>query len=204
MGWCLLYSFLLGTFSFFQNLYAPKFQGKTFSIVVPSIILAPIIVILFYVLFGQALVFPSLISAFWYHSLFATMIPAFILGVAGGVFHQTKSFIHQDIVRFKNMTFYLHGLALGLDSRKILFKIVVFHSLISAWAKCLPWIFGEMFVVEAVFNIPGIGYRLWLAARDRDFYHLCILLFIFVSFYLVLISLVSYLNSWVGRKLEAF
>ena len=39
----------------------------------------------------------------------------------------------------------------------------------SASLAALPWLFGEIIVVEAVFNAPGLGLGAWRAAKARDY-----------------------------------
>lgn len=202
--WTFFLSFLLASLIF---LILTEFQNVKLKIglpMIPAIILVPLLNMLFLFIFKSSFLFPSLLTANFMDLFIAALIPSFVLLVSGGLWFQLYVASIKGIDRLTTMPFYIFGKSLGLTPRRIVFRPLMLDVFFSTWLRCLPWLFCEIVVVEALFNVPGVGSLIWRAFLERNVALGSLALLIFISFYLCLSFVVKVIVIQVGRKFESY
>lgn len=172
--------------------------------IVPTLVVAPVLIFGFYKLFAINLLFPVHYLASWDVILLSAVVPALVLVVASGLGKSVWLNIAIEYEVWVNKTFFLVSKSYGISKHRSLGRLVVIKSIGQALAQSLPWLFGELIVVEAIFNAPGLALDAWHKARMRDIPALIENIVWLVGIYLVFIFAISYLSRWVGRKLESY
>ncbi len=170
----------------------------------PVIVLAPLLIMLGFRLFATDLTFPSSLT----HSHLAQglflLIPASILVISSGFLSYVFQQASMDHRYWLDFDFVKFGRAIGKSTWRQLGPIVFIKSLLTSWSMSLPWVFGELIVIESICNIPGVGYSLWMATRQRNleegFYLLALLLLIYSLFAVITI----WGQRWLGEKLAGY
>ena len=100
--------------------------------------------------------------------------------------------------------FVLVGEAFGKKATTSLRRLIMTKALAYTWSETLPWLFGELIIVEAIYNAPGLGLDAWQAAKARDFYTLAEAVSVLVGLYLSCVLLSAIISHWIGRRLESY
>lgn len=182
---------------------ANRFGNNRHSII-PCLLLAPVVVALAHRFFGVNLIFPvqSMTSLSTYFQL--SIFPAIILLFGSGFFGVTISTVARETLFWKKKSFVVVAQAYGIPYSQSLRKLVLLKGWVLCWSLCLPWIFGELVVVEAVFNAPGLGYQIWTLARNREIALLPYpILFLALVYVTVLVSS-THMHQKIGRRLESY
>lgn len=170
----------------------------------PSIVMAPFVIFIFYALFRYNLIFPTMIdgnqSALFRH----TLVPALILLLASGMISTLVSSTRDEISRWKSSQFYLVSKSMGIPSWRSLSRLVFWKVQVQSWDRCLPWLFGELIVVEALFNAPGLGLDIWHYAKTQNISSMLEAIAWVVALYLLLTFLNRRLLASLGRKLNSY
>lgn len=196
-----LFSALVGFFLLTQS------DSKTYHFhlpLVPTIILFPLISTLCFIIFHQTLLFPSLLLASGLELVTASLIPSLMLLVGSGILSQLWYSLSEGVERMKSKCFFTFGRSLGFSTRSILIKPVMFEAFIGSWTRSLPFVFGELVVVEALFNIPGLGSLLWRSCLERDFIVGGFALCTFLIMYFAAVVAGKIMDGWIGRKFESY
>ena len=137
--------------------------AATSFISIPSFLAAPILITIF--CFGWNL----LPVALWNGTTFY-ILPVIVLGMqpAAVIARLTRS----SVLEVSRSDFVRTAKAKGLKQRTILFKHMLKNSLIPVLAYVGPvtaYVLSGSFVVEDIFNIPGIGKHFIMSVTNRDY-----------------------------------
>jgi ABC-type dipeptide/oligopeptide/nickel transport system permease component len=156
MGWTLLLSLLWFEWCF-------RVKAKLPNIFLPGLALAVCLVLLGHHTFGINLLFPVASLSSFAELALAAFWPALVLFVASGLMVGISRGTSLHSGHWQQKRCIVSALALGLKSP--LKGLVRRATLLDSWGKALPWYFGELTVVEAVFNAPGLGNSAWRYAK---------------------------------------
>jgi len=206
---------LLLIFSIFSNILSyvfVSFRKKeslcSFSskspLLFPTLIIGPISLVIGFQIFKINLIFPVHFFVGRMELIKSSIIPSLILLVSSGLLTMTYQTVSREYFFWKSKPFSLAIESLGRSPRKELFSLVFLKSLTESWSYSLPWIFGELIIVEAVFNAPGLGYNAWNLAKQRDFYGLIFILIYLSIIYFLFFGASFLLNRWLGKRLESY
>jgi len=173
-------------------------------LILPTLVIGPVVLVLAFQAFRVNLLFPVHLLSGFLALLQAALIPALVIGMASGVFVFITRSVYREYGFWRQKNFAVVAETLGLNLHASLRRLVLLKALADTWQQCLPWFFGELVIVEAVFNAPGLGMEAWRTARERDFSGLlaCVLWLIILYGLSVLAS--TALSRWLGRKLESY
>ena len=94
--------------------------------------------------------------------------------------------------------------SLGLSPERDLIPTIFLQGLFKSWSQSMPWVFGEILIIECVFNVPGIGFNIWTYAKERQLDNLWQSLAVLLCIYLFAISINRLFGVWLGKKLENY
>jgi ABC-type dipeptide/oligopeptide/nickel transport system permease component len=174
------------------------------SVISPALLVAPLVLIFSHDLLGLNLIFPVHLTADFHQVLFAAMTPALVLLLACGILGQVTRQIPATYAEWSRKSFVTMTKSYGGTPRKALWRIVIGQVLSRAWSQCLPWFFGELIVVECVFNAPGLGLDAWHEARVRHWIGLFEALIWLASLYGLAVVLSALFSKWLGKRLESY
>jgi ABC-type dipeptide/oligopeptide/nickel transport system permease component len=170
----------------------------------PSLILGPLVLIGFYQLFNINLIFPVQLMASLGDIILASLLPAIILLLASGLMFYVFQTTAREVRHWRQKPFVALTLAKGGTESMALRKLVILKSLAEGWSQCLPWLFGELIIVEAMFNAPGLGLDTWNMAKMRNMEGLFQSLLWLGGIYLLSFWLTVRWNRWIGNRLEGY
>ena len=170
----------------------------------PSLVLAPLLLIICYQNFKLNLIFPpALLTSPSVIFLFC-LAPASILFFASGLFFRIKNLVFIEYHHYSRQHFSQVARCFGLNPKKKLKKLILLKALTGSWAQSLPFFFGELIVVEAVFNAPGLGQNIFALARTRQHEALFSYLLLLILLYFTLFGFIRYLSGWLGVRLASY
>ena len=178
-------------------------RGVTLALV-PALVLAPLALVAGFRLFGINLLFPLHFFASPWTLLGAALVPALVLVTASGLLSSLAQSIRQEYGYWQAKTFTLMAMAVGKPVPSSLRRLVLLKALTRAWSQSLPWLFGELIVVEAVFNAPGLGLDAWHRARTRDVVGLLEVAWWLAGLYALCVLLAAGANRWIGKRLASY
>jgi len=199
---------ILGTLLGWGLLSMPPRYLKYFSpakiISLPALVLAPIVLIAGKIIFQVNLIFPMQIGSSPLQLFVSLLVPSLVLLVCSGLGQGIYLHMSQlwDIWSEKQCA--LVSRSLGLSVTKQFRPLILFYGSLKAWSQALPWLFGELIVIECMFNAPGVGYALWNSAKQRDVLGLWTNLSLILATYIVFYSLNRIAGGWLGRRLENY
>lgn len=170
----------------------------------PALSLAVLSIFIFYKLFHLNLVFPVHLLTRWEELIISAIMPAIILNLASGLTLNIFKTTDQQYSYWQNKTFFQTRRAFGLDPTLGIRRLVILKSLSVSWASSIPWVFGELLIIESVFNAPGMGLAIWHQARIRDIDSMLITALWFLLMYFTIYVANLSLHSWLGKKLEGY
>jgi ABC-type dipeptide/oligopeptide/nickel transport system permease component len=124
--------------------------------------------------------------------------------VASGLAGQLARSVSSELQFWRAKTFATVALAVGRDPHRELRRLVVTKALAGSLSRCLPWLFGELVVVEAVFNAPGLGLDAWHLARTRDLAALAADVGWLTALYVMCAAATAVVHRWIGRRLDTY
>jgi hypothetical protein len=188
-----------------KSSHKPK-DGPSISanIISPALLVAPLVLIFAHDLLGLNLLFPVHLTAEFHQVLFAAMMPALVLLVACGLLGQVFRQIPKAYEDWSRKTFVTMTKSFGGSPRLALRRIVIGGVLSRAWSQSLPWFFGELIVVECVFNAPGLGLDAWHQARLRYWASLLESLGWLAWLYGTAVVVSALFAKWLGKRLESY
>jgi ABC-type dipeptide/oligopeptide/nickel transport system permease component len=171
---------------------------------IPALIAAPTLIAFFFWVSETNVMFPSLFEADFIFLLAYTILPAFVLLVASGMLVQLWTFSFSEASRWREAPFFKFSQAMGVSRFSTLGRLVFLNVLIKAWLSSLPWIFGELIVVEAMFNAPGLGLDIWHFAKMQDTANLLHALAWLIGLYCICFALARRFSVWIGERLQSY
>lgn len=205
MSWCLLWSWLTARLFFALTIKRKTnrlwVQAQTFW---PALILAPLTLLAAYKIAAWNLIYPASMLADWWELLLASIIPSIILYIAAGLPLQIYRFISLETNNWREKPFFTVAMAYGKKPYQQLWPIAGKKSLFTAWHLCLPWLFGELIIIECIFNTPGLGYASWQMARMQKTEALIVPLATLVAIYAIFSSILWIFTKRLGRWLDGY
>lgn len=174
------------------------------GIIAPALVIGPLALVLAFRALGINLLFPVHFFAELQTLLAAALAPALVLVLSSGLAGSLTRQIRREYSYWEAKTFALMTRAVGRRTEDALRRLVLIKSLCGAWSQCLPWLFGELIIVETVFNAPGLGLDAWHLARARDLTGLGETIAWLAVLYGSCVLLTAGVNRWIGRRLESY
>ena len=186
------------------------FYGRRFSIfrglgvAIPSLVIVPFLIVVAHRAFEINLIFPVFLESQPEILVIYTMMPAWVLLFASGLMKRVSDLVSEELLFWSRQPCSLFSTSLGQSQYRSIAKVVLIKSFLCAWSQSLPWYFGEMIVVESLFNAPGIGMDIWHAAKQHDFQAVGLLVSQLMILYLVVWAVLNFGHRWLGRRLETY
>jgi len=174
------------------------------GIILPGLVLAPVMLVISFRVFGINLLFPSAFEATILTTVSAATAPAFALFLSSGLGRSLWRTLGMQYHLWQRQPFATAAVAYGSTRELAVRRLVVLKSFLAAWAQSLPWLYGELIIIEAVFNAPGLGLSAWDAARQRDHLGLLTAVAGLIALYAVSVAISSWVSHWLGRRLESY
>jgi ABC-type dipeptide/oligopeptide/nickel transport system permease component len=170
----------------------------------PGLVIAPVFLVLAHELLGLDLLFPIFLLTSTKKLFFAAFVPGVVLLLASGLGLVSWNLTRHEYFYWRTKKFLTTAVAYGKNPDRQLLPLILTKSLSAAWIQCMPWIFGELLLVEVIFNAPGLGLDAWRLARVRDLWGLLSPL-LGTGLLFTLSAILSYGSSrWIGRRLEGY
>ena len=179
-------------------------ENPSFLLLLPAIMFVPILIWGMRSAFGLNIIFPPDLDSSRFDIFVHTLLPAIALLFGAGVISTMGSLLNSEIGNWIHKPFTRFSLSLGKDIHRELRFIVMIRTYTELWSRSLPWYFGELIVVEALFNAPGLGFSLWDSARRHDYPSAASGIAVILFIYYFSITLNRTLSRWVGEKLESY
>ncbi|MFW7380118.1 MAG: ABC transporter permease subunit [Oligoflexus sp.] len=206
IAWCALIG-LLAAISSFISLHLR--QGRLgylrlFISQQPALIFGALLIFLAYHWWEWVLFFPVHLLSQRSEILLKALAPALVLLVASGFLRNLVLTMKVEYEHWSQQSFLLTAQSYGIRPWRWLAKVVILRSLIVSWGQSLPWLFGELIIVESIFNAPGLGLDIWFQAKQRDLTAMGTSVLILAVVYACCSALQHQLHSWLGRRLEGY
>lgn len=203
LAYGLIFSILTATISFQRVAHAPL-KASTPFLNAPTLIVGPVAIACFYTLFQVNIIYPPQMLATTSEMMIFSLIPAALLCFASGLIIRVHRNVQDQYNLWSDKPFNIVARSYGIDPKPRLRKLVVLGSLARSWHESLPWIFGEIVVIESLFNAPGLGLSLWQHAKERSYIDLTYDVTLMMGLYLLFLSMSCLVNHWIGEKLETY
>lgn len=208
LAWCAVLSLVLGvaTYKIAAIRHERRGNGKAplAGVILPALVVAPLALVVAFKGLGLNLLFPVHFFSDWAALAQAALAPSLVLVLSSGLAGSLWRLTHREYGHWRGKTFALMAAATGQKPATAIRRLVLAKSLCSAWSQCLPWLFGELIIVEAVFNAPGLGLDAWQLAKVRDLAGLTEAIAWLAALYAVAVGLTALVNRWLGRRLESY
>jgi ABC-type dipeptide/oligopeptide/nickel transport system permease component len=210
LAWCMLLSAAVGWAAFAAATRAAARQSVArdaafnAGFVLPTLVVAPAVVAAGFRLFGLNLLFPVHLFAGLGDLVLAALAPATVLMLASGLAPTIWRQVRREHAFWRQKPFATAAQAYGKPVDAGLRPLVLAKALSAGWAQCLPWLFGELIVAEAIFNAPGLGLAAWTLAKQRDLHGLVAVAGWTGGLYLVCAGGSLALSRRIGRRLEGY
>ncbi len=205
--WALILSLLYGAWRYWRVVRLAE-AGQPIDtsggFIVPALALAPVVLVLGFRGLGVNLLFPVHFFSNLAQLAGYAFVPAVVLVVASGLGGQVRALVGAEYLHWRGKPFARVALAYGMKPSRVLQRLVLIKALARAWSRCLPWLFGELMIVEAVFNAPGLGLDAWNLARTRELVGLAEALGWLAGLYVVCLTATALVHGWIGRRLESY
>ena len=178
-----------------------RFSSRVF---LPALILGPMALILAQGLLAANLVFPVSFGLEPWRAFLWLAAPSIVLFFSSGLmtslcyFYSTsrREWLSKPCAQFYE--------ALGISAFRRLAPLILALSWVKAWARSIPWIFGELIIIESLFNAQGVAYQLWRGAREHQPQLVLQSLLILLLIYFVFQQMNSSLGAWLGKRLQSY
>lgn len=178
-----------------------RFSGAA---ILPALVVGPVALVAAFRVAGINLLFPVHFFTSTFELVAAALVPAVVLLLASGMASTLRRAIATEYGVWSAKTFARVALAVGRSPHGVLRRLVIIKAMTEAWTQCLPWLFGELIIVETVFNAPGLGLDAWHLARTRDFGGLFEVIAWLAALYVVCVAVTALVNRWLGKRLESY
>ncbi len=172
--------------------------------IVPALVTGPLLILGAWRLFQVNLIYPVHLLSHIAELFRFAVVPSIVLIFASGLGIHLWRKIEIESARWQSARFVLLAKAVGKNPRSQVRLLVLRKSLLESWSAALPWLFGELMIVEAVFNAPGLGLEVWHRARTRDADGFVMSLLSLVAIYLLLSFSLRWSQRRLGQKLEGW
>lgn len=174
------------------------------AFIMPAIVLSPLILVVAFQSFGVYLIFPISLLTDFMSQIRSGFIPGLVVFLASGMAHSIYQNTRLAIYEWRNKPFCLMAEAYGSSKRATIRSIVCSSSYLDSLNRCLPWVFGELFIVECIFNAPGLSYETWKSAKMEDFESLVNCVAVITLIYLIIWFAQNLYSSIIKRRLSNY
>ncbi len=172
--------------------------------ILPTMVVAPVLLVLSYRLWEINLTFPVQALSSSSTIALASLAPAAVLFIGCGLSLSIPAAVQREYQYWSQMPFSHVALAYGRHKHSSVRRVVMVKAFLDSWNQCLPWLFGEMIIVEAVFNAPGVGLDAWHQARMREWNMMFTSIGGMAALYVACVIISSASSRWLGRRLEGY
>lgn len=172
--------------------------------IVPSLAIAPLVIFAAWSVAQVNLIFPIIEFADTTELLIAALAPALIIFVGSGIAGRIVSLSRSEWHFWREKPFMKVDLAYGKNIRLKLAPLVATRIILQAGSDCLPLIFSELVIIEAIFNAPGLGYWSWEFAKMRDMTAAVQTLAVLLIAYGTINTMITIANKQLGKKLTGY
>lgn len=166
------------------------------GICLPTFVLGPLLILLFGMTLGW-------VNASGWFTATDRILPAITLGAYYMAY--TARLTRGGMLEIMNQDYIRTALAKGASSQRILFKHALKGGVLPVIAFLGPAVAGMItgsFVVETIFQIPGLGQFFIKAALNRDYTMVLGTVLFFATLIVVLNTVVDILQIWLNPKLR--
>ncbi|HEY9153734.1 MAG TPA: ABC transporter permease subunit [Opitutaceae bacterium] len=202
-GWAILFSLIvgipLGVFGALRPNTWVDYITSAFGMIgisIPTFVVGPIFVLLFAIKFGW-------FNASGWYTASDRILPSLVLGIAyaAPVARLTRGgmleILHQDFIRTAR--------AKGASEVRVVFKHAMRGGLLPVVSYLGPAIAGILtgsFVIETIFQVPGIGREFVNSAFNRDYTLLLGTVILFATLIMGLNLVVDVVQAWMNPKVR--
>lgn len=177
---------------------------KTQIALMPALVVCPLIIVCGFALAKVNFIFPAHSTMSIFDLVAYCLLPGIALILASGLGIEVFTQIRGEYRTMRSQPFYLFATAMGQPIDQMMRHIVLAKGMMSAWSRSLPWLFGELVVVEAMFNAPGLGYHSWMYAKLQNYEGMAGCIILLIGMYALLSLGAGYFQRWIGRRLESY
>ena len=177
------------------------FPFLSFELALPSLVLGPLVLIVFYQVLNINLIYPVQMITSNSTLFLSGLVPSIVLLIASGFIQRLKSNLINDYNYWSNQPFIMVTRSMGLNPKPKLAVLVMSKSFLDTWNQSLPWLIGEILIVELVFNAPGLFQGLWRSARENRLDTMFLYLIQIVIVYLLLNLIITKMQQKLGELL---
>lgn len=207
LSWAVVFSLLWLGFGYLRlpaRANAKNPPKKVILPLVPALILGPIALVIGFNYLGINLIFPVQLTASLIDMWHSGFVPALVLFIASGLLGRLKHNLSLEYYFWSNKPCACVVQAYGGDIKTQLFRVVAGRAFWNSWQESLPWVMGELLIVECVFNAPGIGLGIWHAAKQHNVQEISGGLLMLAGIYLALGAGIHNANRRLGDRLASY
>ncbi len=210
----------IGVFSIFSSLIlgialgllkSKILSNKRWFIFIVEILLISIPTFVLSVLLQYILcVVIKLFPVYWDNSMIGYFLPIVVLSIYPTIF--ISRMLESNIKKLKESNYVIAAISRGISNRKIMFIYILKNSLTPILSYIAPLIANFVvgsFVVESIFNIPGLGRYFISSIINRDYpvvmgltVFFSSILIITTTLFNILISIIDYKGNVLDKKNE--
>lgn len=172
--------------------------------VLPSLAIAPLIIFTAWSLGRVNLIFPVIEFSETTELMISAIAPAAVIFAGSGILWRITALSRSEWQFWREKPFMQVDLAYGKNIRRRLAPLVATRVILQASSDCLPLIFSELVVIEAIFNAPGLGYWSWEFAKMRDLTAATQTLLALLIIYGAVNTIIAGANRRLGKKLSGY
>jgi len=201
--WVGVISLLMQWISFYWS-YHKKTHAFLSKVQLPSVLLAPLAIVFCFKFFKINLIAGIQSDMNFFEFAGGVFAPAVVLVFASGLASRIFSETFSNLKSWNEMGFVKFAHASGKNVPREIFALTCTKSYAEAFTFCIPTLFAELIVVEALFNCYGIGYQVLSSLREQRFYEALIFSSILILSALICLTLSWTVSKWIGEKLESY
>jgi ABC-type dipeptide/oligopeptide/nickel transport system permease component len=201
---CAIVAFIQALITFAVQWRRPNTELKSGIFVIPTMVLGPAALVLGFGLFKISLVFPIFMFSNYATILAFSIVPALILCCSSGLALNILNRTALETYAWKSKPCFLVSRAFGKPVFRSFYKIIAGKGFLTGWQQSLPWLFGELVIVESIFNVPGLGSHAWKLARERNFVELSYVIGAIFAVYFLTAKLTYLFHKKLGAKFESY
>ncbi len=152
----------------------------------------------------------KLFPVYWDYSILGYFLPIIVLSIYPTIF--ISRMLENNIKKLRESNYVIAAISRGISNRKIMFIYILKNSLTPILSYIAPLIANLVvgsFVVESIFNIPGLGRYFISSIINRDYpvamgltVFFSSILIITTTLFNVLISIIDYKGNVMDKKNE--
>ncbi len=183
----------------------PPHEGAVDSFLpLPVMLFAPMVIYLAQNYFHIPVIYPVVMTSSVMQLLIFAILPGLLLLYGSGLAHALRSTLYLERSYWSQQDFNRTAQSIGLPQARRLPFLIRLRSLAMAYERCLPWLFGELILLECLLNAPGLGLQIWRLARQQEFTGLWLAMSQLLILYVALYLMIYLVKQWIGEKLDGY